>query len=93
VTTAGAGDVADRLEVLFTGLMADRRVPARQWTRVNSAAWDSLFHLTPVLADEQEFGVALTDVEVLELSSFASAGEDPHAKLAGRLIVGTILQL
>ena len=65
--------LADRLESLIAGLTSGDRVPVRQRTRLNSASWDSLFQLTLVLAIEQEFGVTLTDAEVLDLNSFGSA--------------------
>ena len=68
-----AARIADTLETLMAGLGAADKVPPRKRTRSNSASWDSLFHLTLVLAIEQEFSVTLTDAEVLELSSFDSA--------------------
>lgn len=84
MTTTDAGDVKNRLEALFASLMSDSRVPVQQLTQINSAAWDSFFHLTLVLTIEQEFGVTLTDVDVLELSSFASALHILEEKLAAR---------
>ena len=84
MTPTGADSLTNRLERVFEGLVSDRRVPVRQLTRVNSAAWDSLFHLTLVLAIEQEFGVTLTDIDVLELSSFSSALQILEEKQAAR---------
>ena len=84
MTNTDAGEVRNQLEALFASLMSDSRVPVQQRTQINSAAWDSFFHLTLVLAIEQEFGVTLTDVDVLELSSFASALDIVVEKLAAR---------
>lgn len=84
MTPPHATDLSSRLETMFTGLMSDQRVPARQLTRLNSAAWDSLFQLTLVLAIEQEFDITLTDVEAIDLNSFASALQILEEKLVSR---------
>lgn len=75
-------EIADKLETVMASLAAGDRVPVRKRTRLNSASWDSLFHLTLVLAIEQEFGITLTDVEVVELNSFESALQILEDKLS-----------
>lgn len=77
-------DIAAKLETIMAGLASGDRVPVRKRTRLNSAAWDSLFHLTLVLAIEQEFDVTLSDVEVIELNSFESALQILEEKLSAR---------
>jgi len=84
MTGTRAADVADKLETIIAGLVSSDRVPVRQRTRLNSASWDSLFQLTLVLAIEQEFGVTLTDADVLDLNSFGSALHILEEKLASR---------
>ena len=84
MTDTLASDVANRLETIIASLMSGDRVPVRQRTRLNSAAWDSLFQLTLVLAIEQEFNVTLTDTEVIDLNSFGSALQILEEKLSSR---------
>ncbi|HMB81494.1 MAG TPA: phosphopantetheine-binding protein [Vicinamibacterales bacterium] len=84
MTDRGTADLADTLESIIAGLVTSDRVPVRQRTRLNSASWDSLFQLTLVLAIEQEFGVTLSDTDVLDLNSFDSALHILEEKLASR---------
>lgn len=84
MTASRATELPDKLETIVASLIANDRVPVRQLTRLNSASWDSLFQLTLVLAIEQEFGVTLTDTDVLDLNSFGSALHILEEKLASR---------
>jgi acyl carrier protein len=84
MTDTRAADVADKLEMIIAGLVSSDRVPVRRRTRLNSPSWDSLFQLTLVVAIEQEFGVTLTDTDVLDLNSFTSALHILEEKLASR---------
>ena len=84
MTDSRAAELADTLETIVASLIANDRVPVRQLTRLNSASWDSMFQLTLVLAIEQEFGVTLTDTDVLDLNSFSSALHILEEKLASR---------
>lgn len=66
----------------MAGLAAGDKVPVRKRTRLNASSWDSLFHLTLVLAIEQEFGVILNDTDVVELNSFDAAVQILEEKLS-----------
>ena len=61
------------LERIFQDVMIGETLPVRQRTRLACLRWDSLMQLTLVSAIEQEFGLTLSDEDVLELNSFESA--------------------
>ena len=69
-----------RLEKIFEEIFWNDPGPASGKTRENTASWDSLAHLNLVLSIEQEFGIALADHEVVDMTTFAAALELVRAK-------------
>jgi acyl carrier protein len=59
----------EKLELIFEAILPSE-INVRKRTRLNCSAWDSLQQLNLILAIEQEFDVALNDVDVQELESF-----------------------
>jgi acyl carrier protein len=75
-------ETATRLERIFDEIFWTDRTPVPQKTRDNTASWDSLAHLNLVLSIEQEFSIALTVDEVVDLISFEASLTIVRAKLA-----------
>lgn len=76
-----SAETAASLEQIFQDVMIAETLPVRQRTRLTCLRWDSLMHLTLVSAIEQEFGVTLSDEDVLDLNSFESALQIVQEKL------------
>jgi len=74
-------DTAARLERIFEEIFWTDPGPVSGKTRENTAAWDSLAHLNLVLSIEQEFGIALADDEVVEMTAFGTSLEIVRTKL------------
>lgn len=77
-------DRAEKLEAIFTDIMTEETLPARERTKVNCAHWDSLIQLGLISAIEQEFDVTISDQDALDLNSFESALAIVEEKLAGK---------
>ena len=69
-----------RLERIFAEIFWTDPGPPSGKTRDNTASWDSLAHLNLVLSIEQEFGIALADQEVVDMTTFAAALEIVRTK-------------
>ncbi len=76
-----AHEMTEGLKRIFSEILIRETVPPEQRTRLNCLHWDSLNHLKLVVAIEQDFGITLTDAEVIELNSFQTALEIVKAKL------------
>ena len=74
-------DTAARLERIFEEIFWTDPGPVSVKTRENPAGWDSLAHLNLVLSIEQEFGIALADDEVVEMTAFGTSLEIVRTKL------------
>lgn len=66
-------ETALRLERIFEEIFWTDPGPGSGKTRDNTASWDSLAHLNLVLSIEQEFGIALADAEVVDMTTFADS--------------------
>lgn len=77
-------DAADKLEAIFSDLIADDRVPIRRRTSLNCSGWDSLAQLNLILAIEQEFRISISDEETVDLNSFDAALHLIEEKLAAK---------
>ena len=77
-------ETVQRLERIFAEIFWTDPGPVSEKTRENTASWDSLAHLNLVLSIEQEFGIALADHEVVDMTTFAAALEIVRAKLRAR---------
>lgn len=64
----------DRLEQLFrTVLELDSDATVSDLTQEGEERWDSLAHMTLVMAMESEFGIQIDLEEAIEMTSFAHA--------------------
>ena len=75
-------ETAVRLERIFQEIFWTDPGPVSGKTRENTASWDSLAHLNVVLSIEQEFGIALADDEVVDMTAFGAALEIVRTKIA-----------
>lgn len=66
-------NVTDKLELIFSDLIVDARVPVRKRTRLNCASWDSMAQLNLILALEQEFHITVSDEDAMDLNSYDAA--------------------
>ena len=73
-----------RLEQMFREIFWNIETPVAEMTRLNNPNWDSLSHMSLVLMFEQEFGVELTDEEVIEFNSFEVGLEILREKLTAK---------
>ena len=77
-----ATDMHERLERIFSELMVGETVPVRARTKLQCLTWDSLMQLNLVSAIEQEFRIAFTDEEAIDLNSYAAASALVQDKLS-----------
>jgi len=73
-----------RLERIFQEIFWTDPGPVSGKTRENTASWDSLAHLNLVLSIEQEFGIALADDEVVDMTAFGVSLAIVRTKLKTR---------
>ncbi len=77
-------ETAARLERIFQEIFWTDPGPVSGKTRENTASWDSLAHLNLVLSIEQEFGIALADDEVVDMTAFGVSLAIVRTKLKTR---------
>lgn len=67
-------DITDRLQEVFRGVLnLPAGADASRCRQVNTPEWDSLTHVSLVLALEGEFGVAIDVGDSLTLTSYEAA--------------------
>lgn len=67
-------DIDARLEKVFRETLGIERVPA-ELSQKNCPAWDSVSHLSLILALEAEFGVFFEPEEIASLRTFSAVRE------------------
>jgi len=77
-------ETALRLERIFREIFWTDAGPVSGRARENTASWNSLAHLNLVLSIEQEFGIALADDDVVDMTAFGASLEIVRSKLQTR---------
>ena len=75
-------ELKTKLERVFENVFHELPSEERcQISRLNSTMWDSVIHLLLILSLEEEFGIALDQDDVIDITSFDSALAVINSKL------------
>lgn len=82
MTAGETPSIEERMEAIFKEIFWTDRGSMRELTKLSSSHWDSMAHMNLLLCIEEEFGMSLTDQDILDLNSFEVAVEIVREKLA-----------